>query len=262
MSSLSRHVWSSYERNNHKMSYLVISAKDLGEFNLRRNCQRCLWIKLHLKPLPYQSFPGIFSTIDAYNKRIVHGYFDRERQLPTWLNSLGPVESYIDPPSYHKFSISDSDVRVTLRGQADGIFKMVDGTYTIVDYKTSKYTVNQDKLMGIYKAQLNGYAYLAERLGMYPVRQLALVYMEPITDHETASLPNVVDSGGFTMQFNATIVPVEIVHDTMIPKLMSKARDIYDTPRVPSFEEGCKNCQASSRFVENLIQSMPPTVNQ
>lgn len=244
------------------MRHLVISAKDLGEFNLKRNCQRCLWIKLHLKPLPYQSFPGIFSTIDSYNKRIVHGYFDRERQLPTWLNALGPVQSYIDPPSYHKFSVSDSNIGVTLRGQADGIFKMIDGTYTIVDYKTSKYTVNQDKLMDIYEAQLNGYAYLAERLGMRPVQQLALIYMEPITDDETVSLPDVVDGKGFTMQFNATIVPVEIAHDTMIPKLMSKARELYDTFRAPLLEGNCKNCQASSRFVGNLIQSSPPTVNQ
>ena len=234
------------------MSYLVISAKDLGEFNLKRNCQRCLWTKLHLKPLPYQSFPGIFSTIDAYNKRVVHSYFDRERHLPSWLKPLGQVESYIDPPSYHKFSVSDSDIYVTLRGQADGIFKMTDGTYTIVDYKTSKYTTNQDKLMGIYEAQLNGYAYLAERLGMYPVRQLALVYMEPITDQETASLPAVVDADGFNMQFNATIVQVEITHDITIPTLMGKARCLYDTLKVPPPREGCKNCQAASRFIEKL----------
>ncbi len=234
------------------MSYLVISAKDLGEFNLKRNCERCLWTKLHLKPLPYQSFPGIFSTIDAYNKRIVHGYFDREGHLPLWLTSLGHVESYIDPPSYHKFSVSNSDIYVTLRGQADGIFKMTDGTYTIVDYKTSKYTTNQDKLMDIYEAQLNGYAYLAERLGMYPVRQLALVYMEPITDQETASSPAVVDSDGFNMQFNATIVQVEVTHDVTIPKLMTKARYLYDTLQVPPSREGCKNCQAASRFIEKL----------
>ena len=122
------------------MADLVISAKSLGEFARANPCPRCRWLAHHARPLPYQTFPGIFSSIDRYNKRIVHAYMDRERRLPRWLASLGHSDKYIDPPSYRTFSIRDPSTGAMLRGQADGIFRMADGSCTIVDYKTSKYT--------------------------------------------------------------------------------------------------------------------------
>jgi len=164
-----------------------------------------MWIRLHVKPLPYQTFPGIFSSIDSYNKRVVHGYFDREGAMPSWLRGLGDVKGYIDPPSYQKFSHVDPGTGVTLRGTPDGVFQMRDGSYTIVDYKTAKYTPGQEKLLPLYRAQLNGYAYLGNRLNLNPVSQLALVYMEPVTDQDTAATPEVVDGRGFVMALSATV---------------------------------------------------------
>ena len=234
------------------MAGLVISAKDLGAFARERTCQRCLWVGLHVKPLPYQSFPGIFSTIDAFNKRVVHGYFDREGVLPQWLSSLGEVERYVEPPSYHRFSISDSASGVTLRGTADGIFLMKDGSYTIVDYKTARYTKGQDALLPLYLAQLNAYAYIANRLDFGPVSQLALIYMEPVTDAGTASSPDAVDGQGFSMGLSATVVPVELDPEGMIPGLMRHVRRVYDLPRPPEPAQGCKDCQA----VESLFSML------
>lgn len=49
-----------------------ISGKNLGELNHVAYCERCVWIKLRLQHrLPYQVFPGVFSSIDAYTKRII-----------------------------------------------------------------------------------------------------------------------------------------------------------------------------------------------
>lgn len=129
------------------MPPLVISAKNLGSFAIEGACRRCLWVGLHVKPLPYQTFPGIFSSIDAYNKRVVHQYFDREGEMPSWLACLGNVEDYVEPPSYHKFSYHEPGLDVTIRGTPDGVLKMRDGSYTIVDYKTAKYTPGQEKLL-------------------------------------------------------------------------------------------------------------------
>ena len=92
------------------MDPLVISVKDLGNFALAWACRRCLWVGLHAKSLPYQSFPGIFSSIDVYNKRIVHQYFDREGSMPSWLECLGDAESYVNPPTYHKFFYHDPNL--------------------------------------------------------------------------------------------------------------------------------------------------------
>ena len=158
---------------------LTISATDLSFYASDRFCPRCAWVRLHVKPLPYQAFPGIFSTIDRYNKLIVHSYFERAGRLPSWLGELGEVESYVTPPHWSQFSIVDEHTGVTLRGEADGIFKMADGSYAIVDYKTARYTPGQHALYKGYEAQLNAYAYIGQRRHLAPVTQLALVYMDP-----------------------------------------------------------------------------------
>ena len=61
----------------------------------------------------------------------------------------------------------------------DDIFIMADGRFFIVDYKTARFTENQDKLIGMYRVQLNGYAYIFEKLGMGMVGGLGLCYYEP-----------------------------------------------------------------------------------
>ena len=139
---------------------LTISAKDLAQYASNKFCPRCGWVRLHVKQLPFQMFPGIFSTIDRYNKLIIQSYFDREKSLPSWLGQLGEVKTYIPPPNWSRFSVVDENTDVTLRGEADGIFRMADGSHTIVDYKTAKYTPGQEKMLSVYEAQLNGYAYI------------------------------------------------------------------------------------------------------
>ena len=53
-------------------SQLRIFAKTLGELALPGFCPRCFWLKMHTRQLPFQIFPGIFSSIDVYTKRVVH----------------------------------------------------------------------------------------------------------------------------------------------------------------------------------------------
>ncbi len=231
---------------------LTISAKNLGIFASVWFCPRCAWVRLNVKPLPFQTFPGIFSSIDRYNKLIVHGFFDRENRLPSWRGRFGDVERYVPPPHWRKFSIVDPATGTTLRGEADGIFKMTDGSHTIVDYKTARYTPGQEALFDLYEAQLNAYAYIGERLDLSPVNQLALVYMEPLTDDEAAQLPGRTDSAGFSLGFRATIVPVELKPERMIPPLLKTATDIYEMDGPPDGVDGCKDCDASRGLLEAL----------
>jgi len=62
---------------------LQISGKDLGALAMKGFCPRCFWISRRAK-LPWQIFPGIFSSIDSYSKKVVHGQFDRSG-MPGWL---------------------------------------------------------------------------------------------------------------------------------------------------------------------------------
>lgn len=226
------------------MSPLVISAKSLGSFAVQSACPRCLWVQLHVKQLPYQIFPGIFSSLDAYNKRVVEGYFNREGKMPGWLARLGDVAANINPPHYTKFTVMDPETKVTLRGGADGIFRMRDSSYTIVDYKTARVTKEQHSMFSIYEAQLNGYAYIANRVNMGPVTQLALVYMEPQTEHDRASHPASVNERGFLMELSAQIVPVRLDPDGIIPPLLKRAQEVYEMERPPEGNRGCRDCAA------------------
>ncbi len=45
---------------------ITISAKNLGALAMRNFCPRYFWIGMHMDRLPYQIFPGIFSSIDSY----------------------------------------------------------------------------------------------------------------------------------------------------------------------------------------------------
>jgi len=226
---------------------MKISAKTLGALGMPSFCPRCFWLQMHYR-LPYQIFPGIFSTIDSYTKTLVHSYMDAHGSAPPWLSPLGAVKSYVKPPHYSSFQAREGDI--TLQGEADGIFRMEDGSHIIVDYKTSKHTEAQDDLYPIYHIQLNAYAYIGERNGLKPVSALALVYFEPMKDLEGLSLDAHIRDTGFVLPFRTKIVPVKVDAEATIPALLHKAKAIYDEKEAPECKEGCKDCELMGKVVE------------
>lgn len=234
---------------------IQISAKNLGELALPDFCPRCFWLKRHPDVrLPYQIFPGIFSSIDAYTKRVVHGYFDKHGRFPAWLDKkIGDLVGYVNPPSFHKFNRMFEEYGIRLTGAADAIFQKKDGSHVIVDYKTAKFTPNADKLMPMYVVQLNGYASIAEEVGPQNVTSLGLLYMEPITDEESA-VEEAHDRGdGFAMGFSANYHPV-ILNTEMILPLLEKTREICDLETSPDPRAGCKECEKVSSLVNVSVQ--------
>src|SRR6266849_10097399 len=165
-----------------------ISGKDLGAVALPGFCPRCFWIQRRAPAgLPFQSFPGIFSSIDAYTKRVVHSWIDQHQRMPAWLDEVGPITGYREPPHHSKFSVVDSQTDILLTGAVDGVFVRPDLSHIIIDYKTARYTSAQGALFPVYKTQLNAYALIGEARGGSPVSALALVYAEPVTDQAAAS---------------------------------------------------------------------------
>ena len=241
--------------DNEVQSGPTVSATELGTYARARFCRRCAWIRLHIKNLPYQSFPGIFSSIDRYNKLIVQNHFDREGHAPSWLAQLGEAGEYIDPPHWSSFKTLDEETGITLRGEADGIFRLADDSYVIVDYKTSRYNPARPGMFNNYEVQLNAYALIAERQGLSPVSKLALVYMEPATDRTTAQEPDLVDDRGFTMGFLAKVVPVELRQAQLLPPLLRQARSVWDMDVPPEGAKGCKDCAAVSGLLKGLGRS-------
>ena len=69
-----------------------------------------------------------------------------------------------------------------LTGVPDDIFIMADGRYFIWDYKTARFTDNQDALIGMYRVQLNGYALIFEKMGMGKIGGLGLHLIPKMID--------------------------------------------------------------------------------
>ena len=112
--------------------------------------------------LPYQSFPGIFSSIDSYTTKSVGSWFKRHNNAPEWLGGLGRITNSINPPSSRKFFWDDDELDIKLNGSPDAFFIRNDGKLVIVDFKTSKITGAQQKLMPLYEVQLNAYFMIAD----------------------------------------------------------------------------------------------------
>lgn len=220
---------------------LRVSGKDLGGLALADSCARCYWVSRRAPDgLPYQIFPGIFSSIDSYTKKVVHQWFD-EAGAPVWLASLGALTGYEEPPHFSKFHTTHAATGIKLTGAPDAIFTRADGTLVIGDYKTSRFTDTQDALLPIYEVQLTAYAYIARALGWKPVSAIALIYMEPRTESSDAKRGDVGHDRGFLMSFHATIKPLKLDLDRIEPLLL-RYRDIVSQTTPPAGRVGCKDC--------------------
>ena len=239
------------------MTGLTVSATELSSYAGFGFCAHCAWVRLHVKPLPWQSFPGIFSSIDRYTKLVVVNHLRREGRLPPWMAPAfdkdgGEADEHIDPPHWSKFKAADAVTGVTLRGEADAIFRLPDGSCAIIDYKTSRYNPDNRSAFRVYRAQLNAYAWIWSRMETSPVSRLALVYMEPATGDDMANAPELVDAAGFVMGFRPRVVEVELAPERLIPPLLRHAARIHALTAPPKTREGCRDCAALEGLLEAL----------
>lgn len=226
------------------MENLKISAKNLGAVALADFCPRCFYIKLKMNnKLPYQSFPGIFSSIDSYTKHCVHYIIDKVDPKPLWMQQMGSIYRWEPPVHWSKSKYFDEKSGITLSGAPDDIFILSDNSRIVIDWKTSKKTNNQDALLSLYEIQLNVYSILAKADILY------LVYMEPITEKD-AACGNIIDVG-FNMGFHAVVVPVERDRGK-VRNALSITRDIFEMPHAPKGKDGCKECESLDKIMEML----------
>ena len=132
---------------------------------------------------------------------------------------------------------------VLLTGNPDAIYQRPNGDIVIVDYKTARYTAGQDALLPIYEIQLNGYAYIAEKLGIAPIESLYLIYFEPPEGerHESLSKKHTTTEG-FEMPFRASVHKIK--KDTgLLESLMDEAYRIYSLEKPPVGADNCKDCE-------------------
>ena len=229
-----------------------ISAKHLGQIALADFCPRCFWTRLRCADkLPFQIFPGIFASFDIFQKRVTSLHHQKYGTAPKWLNAFGDLGEPLPIPHHSVFQTLDTATNILLTGVPDELFSRKDGTLVILDNKTAKFTENQDTLLPMYKTQLNGYGFIAERLGMGKISGLGLVYYEPQTVLTAENFDAVLADDGFSMKFQAKLLPLELRLDS-IPPLLQKVRAIFDLPTAPAGRTGCKDC----RLLDGLLKTV------
>jgi len=228
---------------------IKISAKNIGYTALADFCPRCYWIKLKTShKLPWQSFPGIFSSIDSYTKHCIHHIIDIAGEdipfdTPPWMQQMGDIRKYETVPHWSKNKFEDTKSNIILSGTPDDILIRADGSKVIPDWKTAKHTDTQDQLLPLYQVQLNVYAILNGDVNT----DLCLVYMEPWTE-KVAACDNITVIG-FKMAFSAVVVPV--VNDRkVVRQALTLTREIFEMEKPPESRSGCKDCQ----MLENVIE--------
>jgi hypothetical protein len=234
-----------------KNGLLQISAKNLGELATPDFCPRCFWIKLNCK-LPYQIFPGIFSSIDSYSKKITWNYYEKFGRLPDWFGEFGDFEKPVKAPGRKVFFYLDKATNVKLTGIVDEIVQKKDGSYFIIDYKTAKFTGKQDELLPMYEVQLNAYALIAESCDLSPVTGIGLVYYEPQTELTEANIDDALLDDGFNIPFSAHLLPLELNPKEVVLPLLKEVRKLADMKTPPKGTDDCENCQKLNDILESL----------
>ena len=197
--------------------------------------------------LPWFIFPGIFSSIDSYSKNITWSYFDKYGNLPPWFSPYGDFIEPISVPHHSRFFIIDKKNNIKLTGVPDDIFLKSDGGYSIIDYKTARYSKYvEDILLPMYKVQLNAYAFIGFRNNFDPISSLLLCYYEPknnlLIEHPE-ELDSVIIENGFYMPFGAHIETIELDPEKTVEPLLGKVREIGDRKGSPEGRENCEDCE-------------------
>jgi hypothetical protein len=232
---------------------IQISASRLGEILVNDVCERCYWLKLRVNHrLPFEIFPSIFRSIDAYTKDTVYSWFDVHGMPPQWLSQLGPVTGYRKPKSWREFQTTDQEYAINLRGEADAIFERPNGSYLIADYKTARFGDPENrKLMPRYNVQLNAYAHIAKDCGPTPISRLALIYLEPAKGHADNCRED-----GFVMGFQARVEDVPL-DDGLLRQAMARTRALFEKTDAPDGTPGCKDCG----HIRELAELLWPGIN-
>ena len=225
---------------------VVISATLFSKFFSTDACDRCLWLRHHAK-LPYQSFPGCFSTLDRAGKSLLSIWVDCGK-TPPWLEKYGTIKALIKPPHWSKFSFERGGLKV--RGEADAIALLESGKLLIPDLKTAVFSDAQESILPVYAGQLNCYALAAEAQGVGEVGQLVIVYCQPsaVVRRETFG------DAHYSVDFS--ILPMAVHrNDERVYEMCDRVSALLEGP-LPSPGQTCKECHIVEEFVNTFFNTI------
>ena len=142
-------------------------------------CKRCFYQKVvNGIAQPSIPLPSIFSKIASLLKNHYDGKHTSELHVALPPGTVSHGERYVRSQT---IQLPNHDATCYISGRFDIVVSFDDGTYGVIDFKTS----NPDtESFGLYIRQLHAYAYALEhpapsKLTLSPVTKLGLLYFYP-----------------------------------------------------------------------------------
>ena len=227
------------------MTNWKISPSDLTF--LWDECQRCFYVKIvHQFNRPATIMPSIFQRIDKLMKDFFEG-------KPT--EALTPELPPGNVLFGEKWVVSNPIIlpghtsTCYLRGKFDTTVAFMDGTYGVVDFKT---TETKPDHIPFYSRQLHAYAYALEhpapdKLYLSPITRLGLLCVEPVKMDKT--------SAG-QIAYLGDVTWLECIKDEPgFLSFMDQVLTLLESPILPESSEKCPFCKYLRNSQENPLLS-------
>lgn len=202
---------------------------------LWEECTRCFYLKVARNyGRPRTPMPTIFIKID----QLMKDHFadkntaDISPELPPgavafegkWVESVPIV-------------VPDRTSTCYIRGIFDTVVRFEDGSYGVIDFKTSKAS---PKSIPLYSRQLHAYAYALEnpapgKLGLSPVSKLGLLCVEPMR-------MAVAEDGTYAYESDPVWLDCPRDGEGFL-SFIGEVLDVLDSPDAPDSGTGCQFCK-------------------
>lgn len=201
-------------------------------------CKRCFYLKVVSRfPRPSMPFPRIFNVIDGAMKDRFTGRHTRDilPELPAGTMEFGDKWVKSIP-----IGIQGKSSSCYIQGKIDSVIKCNDGSYAVIDFKTS--SVHRDHVKK-YARQLHAYAYSLGHaapgsLGLKPVSSLGLIVYDPSKFED--------DKGG-SASLQGTLTWLEVpLSEKRFLEFIGQVLDVLSHPSPPQASPGCNWCRYRS----------------
>jgi hypothetical protein len=197
-------------------------------------CPRCFYLKhIHKIMRPAAPFPSVFGAIDRLMKAHFAGRpaSEIDPSLPAGIISVSEkwVESIPIELAGHRLS-------VFIRGKTDAMLSFDDGSFGVVDFKTSEPKPSQ---IPFYSRQLHAYAYALEhpapdKLLLSPISHLGLLVEAP---HATW----VESTEEINFHFSSTWMEIPYAEAGFLG-FIDRVVTLLELPEPPPASEKCDYC--------------------
>jgi CRISPR/Cas system-associated exonuclease Cas4 (RecB family) len=198
-------------------------------------CKRCFYLKIVSGfSRPRSIMPSIFKVIDGEMNKELNG-----KRLESVVSGIQPGvvqygEQWVES---QPISIPGKNSTCFIKGRFDTVVKFDDGTYGVIDFKTSKTRLEH---IPLYARQLHAYAYALENsapgaLSIKPMSKLGLLIYEP-NKFSVDKINSGLLSGGVTW--------IEIPrNNSAFLNFLKEIITILEKPEPPEGSPTCEWCQ-------------------